>query len=115
QDIVAQRLHLEPAISEDVSPVVSQQHIVRIDVEAALREYKAHTQIVATHRWVAAARECLALAFTICIRDVCSRGGVVDNVELKAFVAETIPTIEADADVFWQTDWVVPVPDNPLP
>src|SRR3546814_2922625 len=32
-DVVAQRLHLQSAVSEDGSPAFAKQHVVRIDVE----------------------------------------------------------------------------------
>src|SRR5688572_28657431 len=69
-DVVAQRLNLEPSVSEDALPIVTQQNVIRIDVESTLREHETHAEIVAAHRRMAASCERSALARTVVVSDV---------------------------------------------
>src|SRR5207248_2354015 len=86
------------------------QHIVGVDVQAALRKHEAHAEIVAAHCGVPASCKCGELARAIPFLDVVGCGGIAEHPEREAFVAQRIPTLQALADVRWYVAWVVPKP-----
>src|SRR5690606_7376754 len=94
---------------EKVSPVVSKQYVICIDIKSTFCNQDAHPQIVATHCRMSASRECLLLRLSIPLSNVLGSGYVVKHPERKALRAEPLPTVDAGLNVFRHIMRIVPV------
>ncbi len=110
--IVAQRLDLHVARTENCLPTGADEDIVRVDVEPTFGKNEAQSEIVAAHRRMSAFGEGCLLSRAEPAGDIRGRREVVEHSQGQALPLDCIPACEAGLDIFRDFRCIVPIADQ---